>query len=106
MPNSVLFVFVVTGVGTLVYAAMGIAFAVNRHFEAHSTAMLLAGAVTMAAGIARLAGAFEALMGIPFQLTYSLSVLSMAAILWHWRRSQHYLVGSYLVLMGCVIFLR
>lgn len=106
MPNSVLFVFVATGVGTLVYAAMGIAFAVNRHFEAHSTAMLLAGAVTMAAGIARLAGAFEALMGIPFQLTYSLSVLSMAAILWHWRRSQHYLVGSYLVLMGCVIFLR
>jgi hypothetical protein len=105
-PNSVLFVFVVTGIATIVYASMGIGFAVHRNYEAHSTAMLLASAVTMAAGIARLAGALEAIIGIPFQLTYSLSVLSMAFVLWRWRPSEYYLIGSYLVLMGCVIFLR
>ena len=105
-PNSVLFVFVATGVASLVYVLVGISLAVSKQFEAHSSAMLLAGAVTMAAGIARLAGALEAIAGLPFQLTYSLSVLSMAIVLWHWRPSQHYLIGSYLVLMGCVIFLR
>ncbi|MEE4244200.1 MAG: hypothetical protein V2I33_02240 [Kangiellaceae bacterium] len=60
----------------------------------------------MAAGIARLAGALSSVAGIPFQLTYSLSVLSMAAVLWRWRPTQRYLIGSYLVVMMCVIFLR
>ena len=104
--RSVQLVFVVTGMATLTYASIGIAAAVNRKFEVHSTAMLLAGAVTMAAGIARLSGALNAIIGIPFQLTYFLSVLSMAFILWRWRPTQQYLIGSYLVLMGCVIFLR
>ena len=106
IPGSVTLVFLATGIATLVYASIGIAAAVNRKFEAHSTAMLLAGSVTMAAGIARLSGALNAMAGVPFQLTYSLSVLSMAYILWRWRPSQHYLIGSYVVLMGCVIFLR
>ncbi|MDH5434739.1 MAG: hypothetical protein OEY19_12420 [Gammaproteobacteria bacterium] len=106
MPNSVLFLFVATGIVTLVYASMGIAFVVNKQFEAHSTAMLLAGSVTMAAGVSRAAFAFEAIIGIPFQIIYSLSALSMAAILWRWRPSQSYLIGSYLLLMTCVIYLR
>ncbi len=106
IPVTVLFLFVVTGVAFITYAAMGVAFAIKRQFEAHSTAMLLAGAVSMAAGVSRAAGAFDAIMGIPFQLTYALSALSMAAVLWVWRPSQRYLVGSYAVMMGCVIFLR
>lgn len=106
MSNSVLFVFIATGLATLIYASLGIGFALKKNFEAHSTAMLLAGAVTMAAGIARLSGAFNGIIGIPFQLTYSLCSLSMALALWYWRPSQRYLIGSYIVLMGCVIFLR
>jgi hypothetical protein len=106
IPVTVLFLFVVTGVAFVAYAAMGVAFVINRQFEAHSTAMLLAGAVSMAAGVSRAAGAFDAMAGIPFQLTYALSALSMAAALWVWRPSQRYLVGSYVVMMGCVIFLR